>query len=218
MTSTPEAEPSAHLMDGFAGILLTDVAAVMRRYDTDQSQQVRREIIRTLFAAIEGFAWLYREHIVEAANTMESLEPKEKIALSELSYQVTEQGTINSQQRYISMLAAFRLITRIAARISPELNIRFDTGEWNQLRKAIDVRNRISHPKKRADLEIDDQDLALAQRAFLWLLDTVMSAMEVTNATLKHYNTEFRSILADLRSGDPAILTEYRAVIARQEF
>lgn len=211
MTDTSVPGNSDPLFESFAGILMGDVANVMHRYDADPSPQSRRELIRTLFAAIEGYTWLYREHVIEAAKSMEALTLEEEIALSEVSYQVTEQGKIVSQQRYLSMLAAFRLTTQIATRLNLNLSIRFDTGEWERLRSAIGVRNRITHPKSRTDLEISDLDLAAAQGAFFWLLDTVMGAMEAANAALRQYNIELRAILAELRDGYPAILAKYRA-------
>jgi hypothetical protein len=172
-------------------------------------------MIRTLFAAIEGYTWLYRERVIEVARSMDALTVEEEAALSEVTYQVTEQGKITRQPRYLSMLAAFRLITRIASRLDTALAIRFDTDDWERLRAAISIRNRITHPKKRSDLEISDQDLASAQSAFFWLLDTAMGAMEAANAALHRYNAEFRAILTELSKGNPEVWAEYREAIAR---
>jgi hypothetical protein len=203
----------APLLESFASILVADVAAVMQRFDLDQSQQVRREMIRTLFAAIEGYAWLYREHVIEAAQSMTILTREEEAALSDVSYQVSEQGKISKQPRHLSVLAAFRLTTRIATRLNSNLAIRFDTDAWERLRAAILIRNRITHPKRRSDLEISDQDLMTAQTAFFWLLDTAVGAMEAANVALRQYNADFRATLADLRNGNPTVWEEYRKAI-----
>ena len=214
MTNAVAPKHADALLESFASILISDVRTAMQRFDSDQSQQVRRDMIRTLLAAIEGYVWLYREHVIEAARSMDALTLKEEVALSEASYQVTEQGKIAEQPRYLSMLAAFRLITRIASRLDSDLTIRFDTGDWERLRTAIAIRNRIMHPKQRSDLEISDQDLASAQNAFFWLLDTAVAAMEATNAALSRYNAECRGILSDLSDDNPEVWAEYREAIA----
>lgn len=211
MVKRSAADWSNGLTEDFADMLLADVAASMRRYDVDQSEPAKRDMIRTLFAAIEGYIWLYREHVIEAARSMDGLKAEEEVALSELSYQVTEQGNIVEQPRFLSMLATFRITTRIAGRLSPDAKIRFDTGEWDRLRSAIAIRNRITHPKRQTDLEISAQDLSEVLSAFHWLLDAAIGIMETANAALRQYNTEFRTILAELRAGNPAVWASYRA-------
>jgi hypothetical protein len=205
-------EQSDALESDFANILLVDVGSAMKRYDEDQSQQSRRDMIRTLFAAIEGYTWLYREHVIDTAKTLEDLKVEEEIALSGVGYQVTETGKIVSQPRYLSMLAAFRLTTVIASRLSPDLAIRFDTKDWERLRAAIAIRNRITHPKSQGDLHITEQDLAAAQGAFYWLMDTAMGAMEAANAALRRQSAAFRALLTELREGNPALWRDYIAL------
>lgn len=205
------------LTEDFAIILLTDVAASMQRYASDLSEQAKREMVRTLFAAIEGFTWLYREHVIEAARSMARLTLEEEIALSEINYQVNEQGRIVEQPKYLSMLATFRLTTRIASRLSPELSVRFDTSDWDRLRSAVAVRNRVTHPKSRADLQISTQDLMAVQSAFHWLLSTAMGAMEETNAALRQHTADFHAVLAELRAGNPFVWAAYNAAKSEED-
>lgn len=115
------------------------------------------------------------------------------------------------------MLATFRLATRIAARLNPELTVQFGKGDWDRLRSAIAIRNRITHPKKRSDLTITAKDLSISQETFYWLLDAAMKAMEAANSALHQYNAEFRVILADLRDGNPTAWVEYRAAASEPE-
>lgn len=211
MSEETDSGMSGPLVEDFVSMLLFDVAASMRRYDKNQSEQARREMVRTLFAAIEGYTWMYREHIIEAARSMEELTIEEELALSEVSYQVTEQGKVIGQPRYMSMLATFRLTTRIASRLNPELAVRFDTGDWECLRRAVAIRNRTVHPKSRADLRITPKDLVVVQDAFHWLLNTAMGAMEAANAALRQFNDDFHAILTELRNGNPTVWAAYRA-------
>lgn len=152
--------------ESFVGILVSDVIAVKSRQSEADTQQSRRELIRTVFAAVEGLVWVYRGHIVTAAQHIDALNPEEEIVLSETSYQITEQGKVVAQPRFTSLPAMIRLITRLANRVSPEFDVAFDTSDWEGFRRAIAIRNRVTHPKSESDLRIGDADIAVSLDAF----------------------------------------------------
>ena len=205
------------LEEGFISILLGDVGSAMQRYDASQSQQHRRELIRSIFAAIEGYVWLFRNHVVEAARSLGKLELDEEIALSELSYHVSDKGKVLAQPRFVSVLAIIRLTARIATRLSPELEVRFDTADWHRLQKASAIRNRITHPKSRKDLELTGDDAVACLDAFFWLLEISTSAMEATNSALAKFNADFRAVVAELKRGNPEVWAAYHAIAGRTE-
>lgn len=198
--------------ESFVRILLGDVSAAMQRYDTIPSQQHRRELIRSAFAAIEGYVWLYREHVVEAARLLDKLDFDEGVALSELNYQISEQGKVITQPRFVSLLAIVRLTTRIATRLTPDLDVRFDTADWHHLQKAGTVRNRITHPKSKEDLQLTGDDAATCLNAFFWLLEISTKAMEATNLTLTQFNDDFPTVFEDLKRGNPEVWAMYNAI------
>ena len=204
------------IQEDFFMILLVDAIASIERYRAaNPDEQIeRRQLLRTLFSALEGFTWVYREHIRESASLIGALSAEETIALAEKSYQVTEQGKLASQPRYISMVATIRLISRIASRLSPELQLSFETADWSEFRKVVEVRNRLTHPKRKSDLNITDSDVKQCLAAFFWLLENTMQAMEATNVALKSFVQEFREILKSLQEGDPDTLEAYRRALA----
>lgn len=197
--------------ESFIRILLADVIAALERYKAGDSQMSRRDVVRTAFSAIEGLTWTYRQHVLAAAEGTGIVTGEEKAALAELNYQVTEQGRIASQPRYVSVPATIRLTTRIATKLHPDLNIEFGTDDWNSLRHAIAVRNRIMHPKRPEDLHIDDADIAKCTAAFFWLLDVMTLAMDAANAALNAYAKGARMLLKKLKDGDPETLADYQA-------
>lgn len=199
---------------GFLSTLLQDVAASIQRHNADDTPAARRNLIRTLHTAIEGFGWAYREHVKDSARSVSAITQEEELALSDVIYQVADNGKISSQPRYLSITATIRLATRLATRLSPKFEVRFDTGEWEKFRLAIAIRNRVTHPKRAADLLIGDQDISTCLSGFFWLLDISTTAMEAANAAVASHTREFRELLEGLRSGDPSILTEYENVIA----
>lgn len=199
----------------FLSVLLVDAIASLKRYelpDADE-QRSRRELLRTLFAAVEGFAWAYREHVRFAAKSIDMLSVAEELALSEVTYQVSEYGKVTAQPRFISIIATIRLASKIAMRLSPDLEIRFDTSDWNRFRLAIAMRNRLTHPKRAADLVVGDADVADCISAFFWLVDIASDGMEAANAAMSKYLGEFRSILDGLKTGNPDVLAAYTQAI-----
>lgn len=178
--------------ESFIGILLFDVMDAIERHDLAQTQSGKRDLIRTSFAAIEGASWIFREHVVEAARAMSELEPAEEVALSETSYQVTDQGRITEQTRFLPLPATVRLTARIAEKLAPEVKVDFSGQDWAGLKEAIKIRNRITHPKSRADLILSDEDIQTSVGSLFWLLNETSRVMEAANLSFEDYVGEFR--------------------------
>ena len=208
------ASPPLKLTNSFAGILIGDAIDSLERWGTDQSQRNSRDLVRTIFAALDGLTWLFRQHVVSTAIELESISNDERQALSEMSYQVTAHGTVSRQARFIPLPAMIRIVTRIASTMHPNLEIRFDGLGWDQFRKATAIRNRITHPKSEKDMALAEREVATCIAAFDWLLDAATKAMEAANTALDTYNHELRRLIADLEADDPQVWAEYRAVAA----
>ena len=85
------------LSKSFDAILLHDVIDGLRRVRQDPSQGVRRDLIRTMFAAIEGSALGYRQHVCSIARSIDELSPLMDMAFSETTYFVNETGKLEPQ-------------------------------------------------------------------------------------------------------------------------
>jgi hypothetical protein len=201
----------------FLGILIEDVlAADARRSDSD-TQTHRREIIRAVFAAIEGSIWLYREHVRSIAKSMGLLTPVADLALRERSFSVTERGTIIEQVRFVTLPTIIKLTNRQAQLIDPSLSLDVGHQGWSDLKQALEIRHRITHPKNRENLHVTKMDLAMVRSAFSWVngaTETYLTA--VTSAFRKHV-VEMREVVDGLVNGDKAILAAYRAAVNADE-
>jgi hypothetical protein len=195
--------------ESFIRILLFDVMDAMERHDSAQTQSAKRDLIRTGFAAIDGISWIFREHVTEAARAMSELEPTEEAALSEISYQVNDQGRIAEQARYLPLMATIRLTARIAEKLASNAEIDFSGQDWTHLKEAIRIRNRITHPKCRADLILSDQDIRISIGALFWLLAEMTRVMDAANLSFRDYVGQLGEILERLKMGDPAMLAAY---------
>ncbi len=198
----------------FIRTLVMDVLASLERERLQPSQQNRRELVRTIFAAIEGSVWEYRLHITGIARELGVLTNEQEFALSEVTFQVSDTGKIGKQARFIPLTSMFRLVTRIAKSLEPNFEVRFDTGGWERFRLATAIRNRVTHPKRQADLFIEAQDIAICLGALYWLFDVTEAAMTAANAVFATHVQELKDIMQALKDGDPAVIAEYHAAQA----
>lgn len=201
------------LSKSFDAILLHDVIDGLRRARQDSSQGVRRDLIRTMFAAIEGSAWGYRQHVSSIAKSIDELSPMMDMAFSESTYFVSETGKLEQQTRFISLTAMIRFTTRVAQQFSPDLHIDFGDKSWAEFQQAIAIRNRITHPKSMSDLEITDDDISTVTSSLFWLLETIQHVMEVTNQRAASYLKSTRNFLGQLVGGNEVALALYQSAL-----
>ncbi|OJW76251.1 MAG: hypothetical protein BGO57_08570 [Sphingomonadales bacterium 63-6] len=193
----------------FTSVLVLDVVAAMQRYRAEKTQANSRDLIRSIFAAVEGSVWLYRQHVTSIAKSIEAITREEELALAETAYLVNANGTVSEQMRFIPLPALIRLTTRIANRIDPRTETRFDIPGWESFQRAIAIRNRITHPKTKSDLLVSERDVDTCHAAFFWLLQLTESGMEAVVSAFRAYVEEMREIFEKLKAGDPEITALY---------
>lgn len=199
--------------EDFLGILMHDVLLAIQRRDLDDTQATRRDLIRTMFAAIEGASWEYREHVRSIAADLESLPPLVELALSEKTYRVAENGEIDEQVRYVSIPAMIRLTTRLAESISPGFEFDFRNDGWMNFKTSIKTRNRITHPKGIGDLIITDHEIAVCQSAFFWIINLTHYFTELTMLESSRRAKLLKQFVDRLVAGDETALAEYQAAL-----
>jgi hypothetical protein len=197
----------------FMALLIEDVIAARERLTTSHTETARRDVVRASLAAIEGMTWVAREHVRTALAALEQLTPVADLAMRELSYSVSENGQPIEQVRVLPLLTAVRLVVWQAKIISPEISVEFSAAGWSDLRQAVNIRNRITHPKPDQGLAISDDDLAVVGSGMFWLLATVEYVMASTNLAFARHSDLFREIAQRLSAGDPDALAEYHAIL-----
>lgn len=192
------------------GALFLDVQDALSRQEAEDTPTNRRGLLRALIAAVEGLAWLYREHVKEIAETMGLLSGSERSALAETSHFVSDDGRISEQRRFISTTAMVRLTARIAAKCALADQPDFGVEGWVGLKKTIGIRNRITHPKAEHDLAVSTEDILQAKSAFYWFAELMMSEMARATDTLRSFADGLWEVIQLLGAGDEAALALYR--------
>lgn len=199
--------------DTFFGILSHDVVICWERIEVADTQATRRDLIRTMFAAIEGYVWEYRAFVKSIVNDIGTIPPILELALTETSYSVNDQGKLEEHNRPIPVTSMIRLVTKLAEEHCPELKTDFSTTGWSNLKQTIKIRNRITHPKSASDLEVTPEDIAISQAGFFWLLALIADVMEATKNASANHLAALRSVFEKLISGDPQTLADYQAAL-----
>lgn len=197
----------------FIRILIGDVFAARARVAAEDTQSHRRETIHSTLAAIEGTSWIYREHVRDVAASMGLLTPISDLALRERTFSITDQGNIVEQVRFVTLPTIIRLATKQAQLIAPTVTMDFASAGWRDLKTAIEVRNRVTHPKSRIDLHVELAELGAAASGLAWLVDATETALAEINASFRYFIGEMRGVVDALKRGDETALSEYRTAL-----
>lgn len=175
------------------------------------SASSKRNLIRTTYAAIEGIAWHLAGHVAATAKDIGQLTAAEELALTEKGYQVTRQGRVSEQTRYIPLPSLIRLAANIASRVDQTFRVDFNGIGWNRFLAGLEIRNRITHPKGSPDLEISEADIATTVGALHWILEVTEAALVTTVGALREQAIQIADITRKLEDGDMETWAEYIA-------
>lgn len=209
--------PQRPLREDFLVLLIQDVITAIARHEAEGSQANRRDLIRTIFVAVEGAVWDFRTGTVETARSLDLLTREEELAFEEIGYVVTEQGKIRPQPRFIPLLALIRLTSNLASRINQDFKGQFDGKGWSDFRQAMKIRNRITHPKRKADLVLNSSDVDVSIDALEWLLELHRGAMEAVLDAMRQHSLIVDEVVQGLINRDPELLALYDEIARKSE-
>lgn len=125
-----------------------------------ESQFWRRNTVRAFFALVELSAHLTRQITLLAFEVGEfSISRAEEILLREEQFFVSRTGKADSTRAKISTISYLMFTYKLFySKFSTDLN--FNTGEhsWESFRKAVKIRDRITHPRSVTDVTISDSE------------------------------------------------------------
>ena len=144
-----------------------------------QFDRARQEMDLTGVTSFEDFAKAFSEHVAKAF-TGAGFSPYELLFLAEVAVDLDEKGQIKARRSKISLeknlVFAFRIYAQ-ACEIQYKLN-KSNQG-WQDLKKAIKVRDRLMHPKRVQDLTVSDEELQTVMRAYTWVLQCQQDINEI---------------------------------------
>ncbi len=160
--------------------LLDDVRSAEEYLDANDSQFARRAYVRSLFAFFEGSVWILKQVVLQAAK--ESKRPLfstgEYSLLRDVSYDLKANGDIRKSDKFLRLPENLRFTHKIVNRVfSGSVDLQVGTKPWNDFLHAIEVRNRVTHPKRLDEFLISDSEITLCRSVCSWYNDVVVHAL-----------------------------------------
>jgi hypothetical protein len=162
----------------FTQQLIGDHVLIRERLEKSDTQSNRREFIRATFAAVEGLLWQLKTGLTLNPAIVGQLTHHEFAALQEETYFVDDRGKVRPQPRFLPISTSIRLVVDLIQKFRPQYQLDFTHMGWQCLRNAVDVRNRIVHPKELSELTISDSDVRDCGAGFAWFLAFVIEVMQ----------------------------------------
>jgi hypothetical protein len=130
----------------------------------------RRTYVRALFAFVEAQIWFYKTYALMAVEGgLAHLTVGELALLNELQFDL-EKGKVREQKKFLPVAENFRFAVYILAKAYRSTYVLDVSGkEWSWFREAIDIRNRITHPKVPTDIIISDEESNKLLHVGRWL-------------------------------------------------
>lgn len=133
--------------------------------EPEEDEFWRRMYVRSAFACIEGMTYRLKQ-IAQAAHD------SKRCAFSEKELSLIRE---ESHQPFMQNIEfAFKITARA---IDSEHELAVGDNEWDLLRRASRIRNRLMHPKTTRDLSVSVDELHIVGRAFDWLSVQIVELM-----------------------------------------
>lgn len=165
-------------IQGMAHVLLEDVRRLSIQLDdrltstdlTGEQSGQRRDYVRAVFALIEAIVEQHKRLLLDLGKRgVVTLGLGIAEALTEQIYVVKDNGAVAPRDQYLQLKRKLRVVYKTAGEsFRQDLAVRFDDAGWEQFGSAIEIRDRITHPKTYADCQIEDGDLQVVKAAEQW--------------------------------------------------
>ena len=125
---------------------------------SDPSGFHKRNLVRTTFALIDGFAFQLRQVTLATLGETKLLTDGDRAILREERYQLSTKGLPTVKDNYQKTLPMILFSLRVYAKnhgsdFVPDTSL----NGWNCLKQAVEIRDRVTHPKSLTDLDINDE-------------------------------------------------------------
>ena len=155
-----------------------DMVECERMIDKNDSQFTRRTFYRAAFAYIDANVyWLKSialDLVVGRGSQTNNLNVSLVSALLKDATRVGKTGKIKLEPNKIPFLNNLALVLRSTADcIGLDSSQFFSDSGWDHLSQALQVRHRITHPKKAKDMIVTDSDMDKMRDALTWFTNSV---------------------------------------------
>ncbi len=149
----------------------------------------RRTHIRTFFAFVEGVTWLHKQYcLMLNKHGRADFTTGELVLLREVQFNFQD-GQVREQLRFLNVADNYRFAFYALTKTVRSKHVLDASGEvWHGFKKAIEIRNRITHPKGSADLLVSAEEDLLIHKVAV----SIVGELLVLNVALHKWMEENR--------------------------
>ena len=164
-------------LQGITRLLIDDVSLLkplIGEGDPDPSDGMkahRRFYVRAVFALVEALVEQHRRLLIELTNAgIITLKDAKLRELREIKDVLDDTGEVVAQrEKYLQIFDKIKAVYKAAGDgFGQELDITFGDDGWVTFKDAMELRNRVTHPKRAEDCWIFQQHLNTVNRANDW--------------------------------------------------
>ncbi len=167
-------------------ILVDDMKTAEELLDKNDQEYYRRTFVRTLFAMIEGSVHAMKIALFAIGQSSGALNVPELVVCKESSFNLNERGKIKERAKRFRISENLRFTVNVIEHLlGAKIDLGVGTQDWNSFKKAIKIRNSVTHPKDSADLIISNADLKCIRSVNLWFNGIVVAMMDALRGYFK---------------------------------
>jgi hypothetical protein len=174
MTSLSRVEAVAELQAVWR-VLSSDLDAALAYGRGNNSPYAQRALIRGHFALMEGLSYAMRQVTLASLQGSGVLSESEIVLLREERLTIDEQGRPRSNAQYLKFPESLLFSIGCYAKNHGATFVPDKSGPgWQALRNTVKVRDRITHPKSAASLDVLEGELTSFVEAASWWKKTML--------------------------------------------
>jgi hypothetical protein len=162
--------------------LLEDAHAAELYLEENDTQFARRAYVRSVFANVEGSIWLLKQTCLKIVKEkkLNLLTLAEWSLLSDKTFDLTDKGEPREQQKFLKLPDNIRFTFHIFNRLfKSSFSLGVDGKSWAAFRTALELRNRLAHPKEAKDIDVSDEEIKAAKDACGWFNGLMADCIQV---------------------------------------
>ncbi len=158
--------------------------------DANDTQYNRRVFVRALFAMIEGTVFFIKQTTFStSASGVGRLRIDEATILQDSTVELSSNGKPKLKTKFIRLEDNLRFTVRMLNKVyNLELDLKVGSEQWEKFKKAISIRNKITHPKSIDDFNIDDSDLLIMRDLRGWFCQFIADVVSGIFEAIKEAN------------------------------
>lgn len=180
----------------FFDIAMQDAEACLRDASETGSPRHKRSAVRSVFAFVDGCHDQIREHVSTQANAHRYAYSVADLAvLQEESPYVDERGNVRVRQMRVPLVTSIKALVKLMDKNEKVLHeVDLSHPGFAALGRAVEIRNRVVHPKNAQDLDLSDTDMSDVRAAFAWYIAFALRMSVASTQAVKRQIDHFRRI------------------------